>query len=106
MITIHQIRFEKAINQEQVWKIYRNLKLKRKCKKIKEILEEIALNWNEFSNLEVSEEKANGLVILGKIKKTPSKLVSLLNQTKDPELRTWLREEIKTMVQGQNEDLF
>ena len=106
MITIHQIRFEKAINQEQVWKIYRNLKLKRKGKKIKEILEEIALNWNEFSNLEVSEEKANGLVILGKIKKTPSKLVSLLNQTKDPELRTWLREEIKTMVQGQNEDLF
>lgn len=106
MITIHQIRFEKAINQEQVWKIYRNLKLKRKGKKIKEILEEIALNWNKFSNLEVSEEKANGLVILGKIKKTPSKLVSLLNQTKDPELRTWLREEIKTMVQGQNEDLF
>jgi hypothetical protein len=106
MITIHQIRFENANNQEEVWKIYRVLKLQRKGKKIKEILEEIALNWNELSKVEVSEEKAKGLISLQKIKKTPSKLISLLNQTKDPELRTWLREEIKRMVEGQNEDLF
>ncbi len=82
------------------------MKLKRKGKTIKEILEEIAKNWNELANIEVSEEKAKDLLSLQKIKKTPSKLVSLLNQTKDPELRNWLREEIKRMVEGQNEDLF
>jgi hypothetical protein len=106
MITLHKIQFIHAKNQEEVWNIYRNLKLKRKGKTIKEILEEIAKNWNELANIEVSEEKAKDLLSLQKIKKTPSKLVSLLNQTKDPELRNWLREEIKRMVEGQNEDLF
>ena len=106
MITLYKIQFIHAKNQEEVWNIYRNLKLKRKGKTIKEILEEIAKNWNELANIEVSEEKAKDLLSLQKIKKTPSKLVSLLNQTKDPELRNWLREEIKRMVEGQNEDLF
>jgi len=35
---------------------------------------------------------------LQKIKKTPLKLSSLLNHTKDPALRAWLIEEIKNMV--------
>ncbi len=98
MITLHKIQFIHAKNQEEVWNIYRSLKLKRKGAKIKEILQEIALNWNQLVGIEVSDETQKDLLSLQKIKKTPLKLSSLLNHTKDPALRAWLIEEIKNMV--------
>jgi hypothetical protein len=102
MVTIHKIQFTSAKNQEEVWIVYRNLKLQRKGKTMVEILQEISRNWNELSNLEISEEKAKELKVLGKIKKTPHKLVSLLKSTTDPELKTWLRQKIKDLIEEEN----
>lgn len=96
MVTIHKIQFPLANNQNDVWNIYRNLKLKRPNKKMIEILKEIQENFERLSEKEYSNDPM--LKVLSKTKKTPEKLIRLLNQTTDKELKDWLRNEIKNLL--------
>jgi len=96
MVTIHKIKFPLANNQNEIWVIYRMLKLERKGKNIIEILKEIQENYLEYK--EKYNSKDDAFRVLSKIKKTPEKLIKLLNQSEDEKLKDWLREEIKRLV--------
>ena len=96
MIIIHKIQFPLAKDQNDIWKIYRVLKLKRKKVPMVEILKEISLNYESLSEQEYSNDPS--FKILSKTKKTTEKLIRLLNQTEDLELKSWLRNEIKNLI--------
>jgi hypothetical protein len=96
MTTIHKIQFPLASDQTEVWNIYRQLKIQRKNKSMVEILKEISENYSDFKSSLKSEDPSYKSLL--KIKKTPQKLIELLNLTKDEPLRAYLREEIKKLV--------
>jgi len=96
MITIHKIQFPLASDQNQVWRVYRPLKLERPKIPMVEILKEIQENFEVYSKKYVSTDPA--FKILSKTKKTPEKLIRLLNGTKDEALKVWLRNEIKKLL--------
>lgn len=96
MIIIHKIQFPLAKEQNDVWKIYRSLKLERPKIPMIEILKEIQENFEVYSKKYVSTDPA--YKILSKTKKTPEKLIRLLNSTKDEDLKAWLRSEIKKLL--------
>jgi biotin-(acetyl-CoA carboxylase) ligase len=99
MIKIHKLNFP-VNSQREVWNIYYKLKPLRPKTDIKALLQEIHDNFYQYQKSfgnSISSDILSKEAKAAKMNET--QLVKLLEQTTDEELRAFLRERIKKMIE-------